>query len=163
MRFFHVSENDDIQVFYPRFLERRRDIDQGNGLIWAVTLDKVYNFFFPENCPRLSTFKGKAPNYLSEHDPDVCAYIHKDWYDQLKQCRLTIYEFDSGDFELQDEIAGYYVSQKTQKPIEKYHVKDCLKALEAFDVTLHIINDLEKQAGAIMHDTHNYSFRKMKK
>lgn len=43
MRLFHVSEEPDIQVFYPR-LPTRTDLNQNVGLVWAIDEGRLPNF-----------------------------------------------------------------------------------------------------------------------
>ncbi|WP_197662843.1 DUF6886 family protein [Mobilitalea sibirica] len=45
--------------------------------------------------------------------------IENKWFEVMKNTALFVYEFDPRDFNLQDEIAGYYISDKDQKPINK--------------------------------------------
>lgn len=162
MRLFHVSQKNNIEVFKPRILERRPELDQGNGFVWAVTLEKLYGFFFPEDCPRLLTFKGKEPNYV-EGDYYAYAFIEEKHLEELINCSVTIYEFKADNFILQDDIAGYYVSEVTERPIAKYQIVNCMDALECFDVKLFSVQSLEKYKNEIMSCTNNYSFRKLKK
>lgn len=162
MRLFHVSQKSSIQVFKPRILERRSELDQGSGFVWAVTLEKLYGFFFPEDCPRLLTFKGEEPNYV-EGDYYAYAFIEEKHMTELKKCLLTIYEFESSNFTLQDEVAGYYVSQMTEVPIAKYQIVNCIEALRCFDVKLFTVDSLDDYKNEIMSRTSNFSFRKMRK
>ncbi|WP_445491086.1 DUF6886 family protein [Niallia sp. 03133] len=52
MQIFHVSEENDIQVFHPR-LPNRKDLDQTKGLVWAIEENCLPNFLTPRNCPRV--------------------------------------------------------------------------------------------------------------
>lgn len=40
----------------------------------------------------------------------------------MRNTTLYLYEFDIDDFELQDDVAGYYVAKTTQIPKAKYRV-----------------------------------------
>jgi len=162
MRLFHISESDDIKVFHPRILAHRTDIDQGDGWVWAVEGNKLYNFFFPTNCPRGSTFKGDGNNFLSGNDPNVVVYVEEQWMHMIKKCQLTCYEFDTDDFVLQDEIAGYYISTTSIVPKAQHLIDDCIEALKAFDVTIKVVDNLWPICDAIEARTNNFSFRKMK-
>jgi len=53
MRLFHISEEDNISVFIPR-LPKRKDLDPGHGLVWAITEDCLPNYLTPRNCPRVT-------------------------------------------------------------------------------------------------------------
>ena len=43
LRLFHVSEESDIQVFYPR-LPKRKDLDPSTGLVWAIDEEQCLIF-----------------------------------------------------------------------------------------------------------------------
>lgn len=128
--------------------------------VWAVDIEKLYGFFFPEDCPRLLTFRGQEPNYVEKGY--AIAYIKKDWEQVLKSTHLSIYELDDKNFDPFDKIAGYYVSKQTEVPIARYRIEDCIKALDVYDVDLRVVDDLESYRQEIMAKTNNFSFRKLK-
>ena len=43
MRLFHVSEEENIQLFEPR-LPERNDLDKSVGLVWAIDEARLPNF-----------------------------------------------------------------------------------------------------------------------
>lgn len=161
MRLFHVSEESDIEIFVPRILKRRSDIKQGNGLVWAVTEERIYNFLFPRECPRVSTFKSEDENYLKDSDRNILVGIENDWVERINECNLYIYEFDIKNFLIQDKIAGYYVSSYIEKPINKYKVADCFKELEKRNVQVTTLDSLWELKNEIYKSTKNYSFCKI--
>jgi len=65
--------------------------------------------------------------------------IESKWYEEMKNTKLYIYEFDTKDFYLQDGIAGYYVSEKTQEPIAVTEVDDLFKALYERNVEFRVV------------------------
>lgn len=162
MRLFHVSENSEIKTFLPRILERRNDLDQGEGFVWAVNGERLYNLLFPTYCPRLSTFRTKeGPNYSFDITQEVLVVIETKWLEAVKECALTIYEFNPATFVLQNENAGYYVSPREEKPIAVYHIESCLEALEAFDIKVKTEENLWETRDAIFKETKQFSFCKM--
>lgn len=58
MRLFHVSEEANIEVFYPRTL-KRNDLDKNIGLVWAIDEERLPNFLTPRDCPRVAYHIGK--------------------------------------------------------------------------------------------------------
>lgn len=58
MRLFHVSEEENIQVFEPR-LPSRDDLDKTIGLVWAIDEARLPNFLTPRDCPRVAYHVGK--------------------------------------------------------------------------------------------------------
>lgn len=53
MRLFHVSEEENIEVFEPR-LPSRNDLDKNVGLVWAIDEARLPNFLTPRDCPRVT-------------------------------------------------------------------------------------------------------------
>lgn len=60
----------------------------------------------------------------------------------MKDTTLYLYEFDTSDFELQDEIAGYYISKAPQVPIAKHKVIDVFSELMARNVEIRVVDNL---------------------
>jgi hypothetical protein len=46
-----------------------------------------------------------------------CLIIEHAWFERMANTRLYVYEFDATNFYF-DEIAGFYVSDKTEVPID---------------------------------------------
>ena len=67
----------------------------------------------------------------------------------MKTTTLYLYEFDIADFELQDEIAGYYVSKTSQVPIDKHQVSDLFLELIKRNVEIRITDNLWKIADEV--------------
>ena len=58
MRLFHVSEEENIQLFEPR-LPERDDLNKSVGLVWAIDEARLPNFLTPRDCPRVVYHVGK--------------------------------------------------------------------------------------------------------
>lgn len=166
MRLFHVSEEPDIEVFYPR-TPTRNDLDKNVGLVWAIDEDRLPNFLTPRDCPRVTYHIGKN---TSEYDMNEfftstsikhVVIIEKDWYNRMKNTTLYLYEFDITDFELQDDIAGYYVSKMPQVPIEKYQVADLFSELLNRNVEIRIVDNLWIIADKVKESSLNWSLCRM--
>ena len=61
MRLFHVSEEADIEIFYPR-IPARSDLDKNVGLVWAIDEERLPNFLTPRDCPRVTYYINKNTN-----------------------------------------------------------------------------------------------------
>lgn len=162
MRLFHVSEEDNIDVFIPRVLDRRKDIEQDSGLVWAVTMERLYNYLLPRECPRISTFKTGEGDFNSLEYSNILLAVEKDWIDRINSCKLFIYEFDTNNFSLQDECAGYYVSKSIERPINKFYITNCFEELDHIKVDVMILEDLWDLRDQILAETSNFSFCCMK-
>lgn len=166
MRLCHVSEEESIEIFHPRIPDRN-DLDKTVGLVWAIDEQRLPNFLTPRDCPRVTYHIGKN---TSESDKDrfftsstvnhVVAIEH-DWFDRMRNTTLYLYEFDPSDFELQDEIAGYYVAKTAQKPIAKYKIDDLFAELTARNIEIRITDNLWKIADEVRSSTLNWSLCRM--
>lgn len=166
MRLFHVSEEADIKIFNPRKPDRD-DLDKNIKLIWAIDENRLPNFLTPRNCPRITYHIGKATidNDIYKYFPSKkfthVVIIENQWLNALNNTTLYLYEFDAKNFELQDEIAGYYVSKVPQKPISKHKIDNLQKALSDRNTELKTVDNLWSVADEIKSTTLNYSFCRM--
>lgn len=166
MRLFHVSEEDSIEFFEPR-LPTRSDLDQRTGLVWAINDKCLPNFLTPRNCPRVTYHIGKntseddVKRYFSSPNSTHAVVIENKWFETMKNTKLYLYEFDSNQFELLDEIAGYYISKTFQKPVEKLEISDLFNELFNRNVEVRIVNDLWGICEEIQKTTLNWSMCRM--
>lgn len=166
MRLFHVSEESDIRVFEPR-LPARKDLDQTIGLVWAIDEARLPNFLTPRDCPRVAYHVGNQTTdcdkkrFFSSSSISYAIVIEKQWFHIMKDTKLYLYEFDSTDFVLQDDIAGYYVATTTQYPKTKYVLTDLFSALLDRNVEIRITDNLWEIADDVKTSTLNWSLCRM--
>ncbi len=166
MRLFHVSEEENIQVFEPR-LPTRKDLDQTVALVWAIDEARLPNFLTPRDCPRIAyhagikTSKSDKTKFFTSPKNSYALIIESDQFDKMKNTTLYLYEFDADKFVLQDEIAGYYVSTTTQIPIAKYRINDLFSELIKRNVEIRIVDNLWDIADAVKESTLNWSLCRM--
>ncbi|MFY0516765.1 DUF6886 family protein [Lysinibacillus sp. UGB7] len=166
MRIFHVSEESDIQVFQPR-LPTRTDLDPTKGLVWAIDDKCLPNFLTPRNCPRIcyhigtNTAEIDKRTYLASTSCSHVVVIENKWFALMKNTKLFLYEFDINQFTLQDENAGYYVSETTQTPIAKFEVVDLFQELFTRNIELRIVDNLWDIYDDIQKTTFNWSMCRM--
>ena len=95
MRLFHVSEENNIQIFEPR-LPNRSDLDKNTGLVWAIDDERLPNFLTPRNCPRVAYHIGKNTNendkikFFSSSNVSYAIVIENKWFDAMKNTTLCI-------------------------------------------------------------------------
>ena len=165
MKLYHVSEEANITEFIPR-LPTRADLNQEVGLVWALCERTLPNFLTPRNCPRVcyhignKTTQDDIVKYMTEGSSHVVE-IEKDWLERMRETVLYIYEFDDADFYLQDESAGYYVSEKKQMPVAVHKITDCEAELQKRGVTLKTVDELWSVADEIKQTTFNWSLCRM--
>ena len=166
MRLFHVSEESDIEVFHPRNPDRN-DLDQNVGLVWAIDEKRLPNFLTPRNCPRVTyhinskTSQEDRQKFFSSPSVEHAVVIEHEWYNKIRNTTLYIYEFDCSEFELQDDVAGYYVSKTTQIPITKFVVNDLFEELIKRNIEVRITDNLWSIADSIKESSLNWSLCRM--
>lgn len=166
MRLFHVSEESDIGIFEPR-TPTRDDLDKSVGLVWAITEECLPNFLTPRNCPRVAYRVGKNTSesdkaeFFSSPTQTHAVVIENNWYEIMKSTTLYLYEFDTSDFELQDEVAGYYVAKTLQRPKEKLIINDLFHELLSRNVEIRIVDNLWSIADKVTESTLNWSLCRM--
>lgn len=166
MRLFHVSEECNIEMFQPR-LPSRMDIDQTKGLVWAINEQCLPNFLTPRDCPRVTYYATDRSNvvdrirFFSSPYIQHAVVIESKWFSIMKNTVLYLYEFDESDFCLQDEVAGYYVSEKEQIPINKIIVPDLFLELFKRNIELRIIPNLRDISEEVKKSTLNWSLCRM--
>lgn len=166
MRLFHVSEESDIEVFHPRNPDRN-DLDKTVGLVWAIDEKRLPNFLTPRNCPRVTyhinsqTTQEDRRKFFSSPSVEHAVVIEHEWYNKMRNTTLYIYEFDCSEFELQDDVAGYYVSKTTQTPIAKFVVNDLFEELIKRNIEVRITDNLWSIADSIKESSLNWSLCRM--
>ncbi|MCL2169288.1 MAG: hypothetical protein FWB74_04605 [Defluviitaleaceae bacterium] len=165
MRLFHVSEEAGIRVFEPR-VPSRADVERV-GLVWAVDEWRLPNYLLPRDCPRVTYHAhagladgDEALRFFSSSFRHVVAIEHG-WFKAVCDCRLYVYEFDPAGFELQDAIAGYYVSKTAQVPISVTKIDDAFTALFKRGVEVRLVDNLWDLADAVQASSFNWSLIRM--
>jgi hypothetical protein len=168
MRLFHVSEENGIGIFYPR-PPARDDLDKNKAYVWALCERTLPNYLFPRDCPRVTYHVGRETSkedieaYITS--PSVCSHvviIENAWFDRMRETTLYLYEFDGGDFYLQDESAGYYVSEKPQKPSGVTEIRDLFAELWKRNTELRIVDNLWEICDKIKKTSFMWSMCRMR-
>ena len=166
MRLFHVSEEKDIKVFEPR-TPYRKDIDQSKGMVWAISEERIMNFLTPRNCPRVVYHKRSdstsedIEKYMGKRDLNAVMAIEQKWFKEIIDTKLYIYEFDTENFELQDENAGYYISYKTQIPVKVTEIDDLFQELFKRNIEVRLVPSLWYLFDEIKESSLGYSMCRM--
>jgi hypothetical protein len=167
MRIFHVSEEEGIEVFEPR-TPSREDLDPNHKLVWAVNENRLVNFLTPRNCPRVTFYekndskKEDVDKYIGNDEVNSVIVIEQNWFKRMLESTLYIYEFETNNFVLQDEIAGYYVSSTTEVPISVTKIDDLFSALFNGNVELRFVPNLWPLFDDIRESSLGYSMCRMK-
>lgn len=167
MRLFHVSEEPNILLFEPR-LPKRTDLDQTVGLVWAIDEKRLPNFLTPRECPRVGyyssihTSDADKKQFFSSASTSHAVVIENRWFQTMKNTALYLYEFDTKEFVLQDEVAGYYVAKTAQSPIHKFQLDHLFSELFKRNVELRVTDNLWDIAEAVKASTLSWSLCRMR-
>jgi hypothetical protein len=163
VKLYHISETPDITEFIPRSSSRKKN----KNLVWAISEDKLPNYLLPRDCPRVTFFpkQNSAPpdikRLIGRSKTKAVIAIEKKWVPIIKKTTLYKYEFNSKDFVLEDECAGYYVSEKIQRPISVTTINNILSDLSKYKIELRIISSLWKIREVVIKSTLDFSIIKM--
>jgi hypothetical protein len=167
MRIFHVSEEGDINVFNPR-TPSRIDLDNNINLVWAIREERLVNFLTPRDCPRVTFYargdskKSDIEKYIGKGNVNAVIAIEHGWFEKVLNTTLYLYEFDTTNFVLQDDIAGYYVSTKAEVPIRVIKVENIFSALFEYNIEFRIVPNLWNIFDDIVASTLGYSMCRMR-
>jgi len=163
MRLYHISETPNIKEFVPQ-PSRRKD----KNLVWAISEDKLPNYLLPRDCPRVTFFPktDSDPTDIKRLmgccDAKTVIAIEKKWVPIIQNTVIYMYEFNPTDFILDDESAGYYVTEKPQKPISVTIIDDILNDLLKYDIELRIMPSLWKIREEVIKSTLDFSIIRMR-
>ena len=164
MRLYHISETPDIKEFVPQPSHRKV-----KNLVWAISEDKLPNYLLPRDCPRV-TFSPKdnsdptdIKRLMGCSDAKTVIAIEKKWIPIIQNTVIYKYEFNPTDFILDHESAGYYVTEKPQKPISVTVIDDILNELLKYDIELRILPSLWKIREEVIRSTLDFSIIRMNK
>jgi len=166
MKLFHVSEASNITKFIPR-IPIRDDMDQSKGLVWAINEHCLPNFLTPRDCPRVTyhahekTTEGDIAKFFSSSSRH-CVAIEHDWHTKMLSTTLYIYEFEAANFYLQDACAGFYVSEKTEYPINVQKYENLYEELFRRNVEVRLLNNLWQLGRAVQASSLNWSLCRMR-
>ena len=158
---FHVSEEDEIQLFEPR------ESNYTNfPVVWAITADRLCNYLLPRDCPRVTYYAGPhtTANDIDRflgHSRAVVA-VESGWFKRIQSCRLVCYHLSPETFECLDECAGYFVSRV---PVVPKHVEvfdDLIGELLRRGVELRFMEDLWGLRDAVASSTLQFSIIRMR-
>lgn len=163
---FHVSEVPDIALFEPRPALRTTG-PQGN-MVWAIDDAHLHTYLLPRNCPRIAVFPktDSTPEDIrrfmgSTAMPSVLA-IESAWLTRAMNHRLYVYELPETTFELEDAVAGHYLSRVAVVPAGVRVIDQPLAHLVQRDVELRVMPSLWELREAVVGSTMNFSITRMR-
>jgi len=158
---FHVSEESGIERFEPRAPE-----GGGPSAVWAIDAQRLRNYLFPRECPRVTydaggeTTAADVERFLGA-SPAVVA-VEGGWLARLRACRLYCYHLPPETFECVDECAGYFVSRAPVVPARVEVFEDLMAELLGRGVELRLVPDLWALHDAVAASTLRFSMIRMR-
>ena len=164
MRLFHVSEEGTIERFVPR-IPTRQDMDKSKGLVWALTERSLPTWLTPRDCPRVGYYVIEGTTQADIHkffssSSRHCVAIEHGWFERMRTTTLFVYEFDPSNFYF-DEAAGFYVSDKTETPIDMVAYDDLFAEQFRRNVEVRLLCNLWQIADAVKSSTLQSSLCRM--
>jgi hypothetical protein len=161
MLLYHFSEEENIEYFEPRIINNQKE---QIPLVWAIDEEHSINYYFPRECPRIIYYKDQD---IMEKD-DIKFFgntvskkiitLENNWIERINNTILYKYTFKEESFELNNAVAGYYVSKKTVKPIKIEKMNNLLDEIIKKDIEVRITPNLYPLRDAIIKSgIRNYS------
>jgi hypothetical protein len=164
---FHVSERSGIIRFVPRPASRAiQDLD--HPVVWAVDESHLCNYLLPRDCPRVTfragpgTTAGDVVRLMRSDSVHHVVAVEAGWLSSIRAARLSLYRFDTSGFEIQDNVAGYYVSRETVIPTEEVIITDLIEAICSRGVELRVLDSLWELRELVIGSTLEYSIIRMR-
>lgn len=161
MKLFHVSEEENIEEFIPRYSDSTKE-----PVVWALAEVKLANYLLPRNCPRVcfsvnnATFKEDIQRFFGLLKQVVA--IESCWYKKAIATTFYLYEMPRNAFTLFDTVAGYYVANSVIVPITRDVVKQPIKAILKRDIEIRILSSLWQLHDEIVNSSLDFSAIRMK-
>ena len=158
---FHVSEEEGIERFEPRWSEIARQ-----NVVWAIDADHLRNYLLPRECPRVTYYAGPqtmavdVERFLGKSNAVVA--IESGWFERLRSCRLFCYHLPPDTFECIDECAGYFVSRLPVVPARVEVLDDLILELLKRGVELRFVPNLWPLRDAVVASTLQFSLIRMR-
>lgn len=162
VRLFHISDDFDIDVFVPRPV-RKEIWGELNDAVWSVDEHKLQNYLFPRNCPRVcwmideNTSEEDIEYFRSFGSQKSLIFLQENYKDMFFNGKLMMYEFNTENFYLIDECAGYYISHHEEVPKFKVLVTDLMTWLNDMNVEIRFVENLKEYAEESVKRTFAFS------
>ncbi len=168
IKLYHISDKPGIKRFDPRPAPSESAKQEGL-MVWAIDYEHLHNYLLPRDCPRVTFFASKdsdskdVERLMAGTSAKHIVAIEARWLKKIQKECLYQYEFDSEDFTLVDEVAGYWISRQPVIPVAETKIDNILAALLKHDVELRIMSSLWKLREAVINSTLQFSIIRMHK
>jgi len=158
---FHVSEQNDIEVFEPRWSKPAEA-----KVVWAIDGDHLRNYLVPRECPRVTYYAGPQTTIADVEQflgtSQAVVAIESAWFERLRSSRLYCYHLPPETFECLDVCAGYFVSHLPVMPARVEVFDDLILELLKRGVELRLVPSLWSLRDAVVGSTLQFSLIRMR-
>ncbi|MGU3471004.1 DUF6886 family protein [Paenibacillus sp. D51F] len=153
---YHFSEESAISRFVPRPRPGRDDLP---AAVWAVDEEHRVNYFFPRECPRIiynrqPGLDGREERLLfGMSGASRIILVESRWLERIRAAALYRYDMPADTFRMEDESAGYYVSDETVVPRSVDRMPDLLGEIARSGAELRVTPSLFPARDAIMQSS----------
>ncbi len=145
----HISDRAGITRFAPR--PARMDVwpQLDGAYVWAISEEMVHNFYLPRECPRVCWTIGartcveERAAFLTVGEQRAIVAVDARWRPTIERCVLYEYELAPESFWPIDYDAGYYVSDREQRPVAVRTLRNLPEELAKCRVRLEYHDGLE--------------------
>lgn len=168
MKLFHISEEPDVKIFHPRpspqlYASIKSDV------VFAISDNLLHNNLLPRNCPRVTYYKAAHTSeedlntFFGESTKDYIINVEEAWKERIQKATLYKYEFEPDNFTLLDETAGYYVSSKSEAPINVTEITDVIAEIGKRNAELRFLPQIKSLAKEVAVSDLKFSIIRMPK
>ena len=156
---YHFSEDPSIERFVPRRLKVGPSDEE---LVWAIDCAHCHQFYFPRDCPRVVISNSPdisaedAETFFGHTTAPIVAAIESHWLERLLNTTIYRYTLPAQGFELRNESAGYWVSEREIRVVDVESIPNLLQALVDAGVELRIMPSLVLLRDAVIESTVNF-------
>ena len=164
---FHISEEPGIEIFVPRPSPSHFDAIIGD-VVFAISGNLLHNYLLPRDCPRITYYLNSATTdadkekFIGASTAGNIIVVESAWYRRIMETTLFCYEFNQDNFALIDECAGYYVSYKTEIPLNISPVNDIMAELLSRNIELRFTPSLIAFADSVAKSSLSFSIIRMR-
>lgn len=167
MKIYHISENPDIKVFYPRPSPSEFDVVRGD-VVFGISEKLLHNYLLPRDCPRVCFFISEKTTeadklkFFGNTDAGFVVVLESKWIDSILNTKIYCYELESSGFFLLDANAGYFASYKTTYPLSVRLIDNPLGEILRRNVEVRLVPSLRKITEEVKHSTLGFSLIRMR-
>ncbi len=161
---YHFSDKPGIKKFIPKIIS----YNNLPACVWGIDEEHCVNYFFPRDCSRIIYGKSKnmsmedEKKFFANTNADKIIYVENKNKERLSEAVIYKYIFDENGFELQDKIAGYFVSYNEVIPLKCERMDNLIEKIKNTGAELRFTNDLNSLRVEILNSSiDNYSIIKL--